>query len=134
MIDFDYINDLIGVPFLDNGRTLNGLDCYGLVLEVSETQFNNHLPDWRTNHTAANVAKQISSGIESVVMKGKAFKFDKPLDGDIAVVARKETPYHMGIVLAGGILHTTRETGVLFQPIAAFTHGQGKTEFYRWVT
>ena len=33
MID---VSDLIGVPYLDNGRTLEGLDCYGLAIEVEK--------------------------------------------------------------------------------------------------
>lgn len=31
MID---VSDLIGVPYQENGRTLEGLDCYGLAIEV----------------------------------------------------------------------------------------------------
>ncbi len=30
------IDDLIGVPYKDNGRDLNGLDCYGVVLLIAE--------------------------------------------------------------------------------------------------
>lgn len=29
------IDDLIGVPYKNNGRDLNGLDCYGLVLLIA---------------------------------------------------------------------------------------------------
>lgn len=28
------VSDLIGVPYREHGRTLNGLDCYGLAIEV----------------------------------------------------------------------------------------------------
>ena len=28
------INDLIGVPYRDHGRSLDGMDCYGLAIEV----------------------------------------------------------------------------------------------------
>ena len=28
------INDLIGVPYKDHGRSLDGMDCYGLAIEV----------------------------------------------------------------------------------------------------
>lgn len=41
MID---VSDLIGVPYLDNGRSLEGLDCYGLAIEV-EKRFGKILRD-----------------------------------------------------------------------------------------
>ena len=41
MID---VSDLIGVPYLDYGRTLEGLDCYGLAIEV-EKRFGKKLQD-----------------------------------------------------------------------------------------
>ncbi len=38
------VSDLIGVPYKDNGRTLEGLDCYGLAIEV-ERRFGKELRD-----------------------------------------------------------------------------------------
>lgn len=29
------LNDLLGVPYKDHGRDINGMDCYGLAIEVS---------------------------------------------------------------------------------------------------
>ena len=44
------INDLIGVPYKDHGRSLDGMDCYGLAIEVmrrygyklNDVEYNNH--------------------------------------------------------------------------------------------
>lgn len=132
MIDFDYINSLIGIPYEDNGRSLDGMDCYGLVLLVSQTQFDNTLPDWVTDHTARDVVRQITQGIGTALSAQQACKVEHPTDGDIAVVARKELPYHMGVVMAGGVLHMSLHAGVTFEPIGHFIATQGPTEFYKW--
>ena len=41
MID---VSDLIGAPYKDNGRTVEGFDCYGLAIEV-EKRFGKKLSD-----------------------------------------------------------------------------------------
>lgn len=42
-----FYHDLIGVPFKTNGRDLNGLDCYGLILEMSN-RLGKYLPEMNT--------------------------------------------------------------------------------------
>lgn len=38
------VSDLIGIPYKENGRTAEGLDCYGLAIEV-EKRFGKQLRD-----------------------------------------------------------------------------------------
>ena len=45
------VTDLLGVPYEKNGRTLDGLDCYGLVLEVCK-RFGYKLPDFEYDNTS----------------------------------------------------------------------------------
>lgn len=45
-----YINDLLGAPYKEHGRDINGFDCYGLAIEVArrfgyelnDVVYNNH--------------------------------------------------------------------------------------------
>ena len=39
MID---VSDLIGIPYKENGRTSEGLDCYGLGKKLSDAVYENH--------------------------------------------------------------------------------------------
>jgi len=32
------IHDLVGIPFVDHGRTTNGFDCWGLVMHIYQSK------------------------------------------------------------------------------------------------
>jgi cell wall-associated NlpC family hydrolase len=42
------LRDLLGIPFTNRGRTLDGLDCYGLVMEVYK-KFDITLPEYNAD-------------------------------------------------------------------------------------
>lgn len=79
-----YLDDLIGIPYKLHGRDLNGLDCYGLVIEV-EKRFGHNLKDLYT--------EAYSSCIEGLV------KCDKPDTSDIILFFKNGRCCHIGVYL-----------------------------------
>jgi len=128
---YEQINKIIGIPFKENGRGMDGMDCYGVVLHVAKLH-GVTLPDWNIN----NDARDTVAAIESAVDDGIADLLDKaPNEFDAVVVRRAKTRYHMGIVLLGGVLHATRTNGVILQPAMRFhdDYGHEVLEYYRWL-
>ena len=128
---YDSVNEIIGLPFKENGRDMDGMDCYGVVLHIA----NLHgvtLPDWNTE----NDARATVAAIENATDAGIADLIDgSPKEWDTVVVRRVQTHYHMGIVLLGGVLHASRKDGVILQPTTRFhaDYGHEVLEYYRWL-
>ena len=119
-IDYEYINDLLGIPFKDNGRDRDGIDCYGLVLLVAKEQHGVDLPDWQVDSTAQNVVDSVVATLNNTDIAKVADEIEVPEDWACVSVARKYLPYHLGIYVANGVLHTSRTAGVIYQKHAFF--------------
>lgn len=71
MID---VNDLIGKPYIDGGRGIDGYDCYGLAIEVYN-RFGIELPDYSIS---AEACEEVSKKIQSLKSSDNWIKLDAP--------------------------------------------------------
>lgn len=108
------IDDLLGVPYVLGGRDVkNGLDCYGLTIEI-ERRLGTPVFD------AETVGKRgFSSCIKENLNKGCVIKVDVPSEiGDILVFEDdRGVCKHTGVYLGGGRVIHCNEEGVHIEPI-----------------
>lgn len=126
------IEDYLSVPYVDGGRDMTGLDCWGQSRLVLHNVFNKPLfksfghvsPDDKTNltHSYAQIVDQ--------------FKPCQPKEQAIACGFRGQSLIHMGLcVLVDGqlqILHTSRRKGPSIVKIADFKRLFFEVKFYEY--
>lgn len=106
MTSIEIINKYLGIPFIHQGRTLKGLDCYGLIIKVYEdlgfklfdTKDYNEDWSWKgKNCFTENYYKEWE-------------KVSTPTIYDVIMFRNgKGICYHAGIVLEEGrFLHTSK--------------------------
>jgi cell wall-associated NlpC family hydrolase len=96
--------DLIGVPFVKGGRTLRGLDCYGLVREMYRRWYGVELPNYEPAHPSQNEVALILSGLQQ-------WERVTPVEGSMALFKLTST-LHTGFVLPyGRLIHTWDQSG-----------------------
>ena len=103
----------IGIPFVDGGRDRRGCDCWGLVRMVLAEQAGIDLPTY--GDISATELLAISRTVRGAISTDEVWRrVDVPRDLDVVVMRQRadveRTPYHLGIVWKGRLLHTA--TGV----------------------
>jgi hypothetical protein len=98
---------MIGIPYLDGGRTRAGADCRGIV-EIA--------------YRAAGIELPSIEGLEPDNLERHSFaswfhEVEELEDFDIVRFCGGDMKRHLGIFMDGNVLHTHRGTGCLFQPI-----------------
>ena len=134
-MSYDWINDYIGIPYECNARGPNAYDCFGLCVAVYKNQLGVDVPDWKVDDTAAKTAmRAITGAVAEEMESGRAEQVTEPQDFDIVVLVRHGLAHHVGIYIAGGVLHTRQGgSGAVFEPVTNFEQaGRGKLEIYRW--
>lgn len=110
-MDINY-DDLIGVPFEDGGRSINGLDCWGLA-KILYGRMGIEIPEYtisseRTHDVAVAMKYEFST---------KWKRLETPKKGCLVAIRLQETEWanHCGIVLDHGyFIHAyCYETGVV---------------------
>lgn len=90
-------NKYIGIPFLDKGRDINGIDCWGLVRLVYKQEYNIDLPNFSTDYETDDAERmrdllaQYKEGWE---------KIDTPTEGCIVLFNILGVESHMGIAVS----------------------------------
>ena len=113
---YAWVKKYIGIPFVSNGRTLSGCDCYGLVRLVLQTEYGITLPELSDNYSDTRNREQIAKTFAENLPVLAAEKLAEAKEGSVAVITEGGRPCHLGINAGGGyILHAAEVTGSVCQ-------------------
>jgi cell wall-associated NlpC family hydrolase len=109
----------VGLPFLDQGRDFKGVDCWGLVRLVLWEERQVVVPTYGDTsaldlETVARTLKREAFAFPWIAVMPNAIQ---PLD--VAVMFRRKTPIHVGImVTCGDVLHIEEKTAAVIVPLS----------------
>jgi len=113
---YTWVKKYIGIPFVSNGRTLTGCDCYGLVRLVLSNEYGISLPELSDNYADASNIKETAMLFKENIPVLAGQKITAPQEKAVAVITEHGVAAHVGIVAGGGyILHTGIKTGSICQ-------------------
>jgi len=111
-----WVAKYIGIPFVSNGRTPEGCDCYGLVRLVLRNEYGVNLPELSDNYTDALNVKETARLFAENLPVLAAEKISGPEEKAVVVITEHGVAAHIGIVAGSGfILHTGVKTGSVCQ-------------------
>jgi len=109
---YPWVKKYIGIPFLSNGRTIDGCDCYGLARLVLHNEYGVDLPELSNDYSDALNVKETARLFAEHLPVLAAEKLEAPEEGAIAVITGRGAPAHIGIAAGGGyVLHAGIKTG-----------------------
>jgi len=113
---YEWVKKYIGIPFVSNGRTIKGCDCYGLVRLVLHNEYGLELPELSDDYSNALNVKETARLFADNIPVLAAEKINKPEEKAVVIITEHGVPAHIGIVAGGGyLLHTGIKTGSVCQ-------------------
>lgn len=120
------IDDLVGKPYITNGRGPNGYDCYGLAIEVEK----------RFGHTWKNIedCKKLNYDFDDCLNQWKTLVKIKEIsspqkEGDVVFIKNnKGIISHIGIYLGDGMVIHCNYLGVHLDKLTRLSIGK----VYTW--
>ena len=131
------MDDFVGLPYREGARGPDAFDCYGLVSAVFRAVRGIELPDWAQSAPGQQAASRaISAALVGEVAGGRSVRINWPdeqlADYDIAIVGSTIRPHHVGVFVAGGVLHASKAFGSTWHSLPRFLTFYPRTELYRW--
>lgn len=131
------LDDFVGLPYREGARGPDEYDCYGLVAAVFRAVRGVELPDWyQPAPGQRGASRAISAALAGEVDGGRSVRVNWPVDlleeWDIAIVGSADRPHHVGVFVAGGVLHASKAFGSAWHSLSRFMVFYPRTEFYRW--
>ena len=127
------MNELVGIPWLDKGRTHEGCDCWGLVRLAFAEQLGVDLPSYADGYqdtgdrTALDGLYDSERGPWQAVELGTEEAFD--------MVLLRERPWHVGLVVRRGLmLHMPEGQSSVVEPYTTGRHLRRIEGIYRHVS
>lgn len=120
-----WLDRYVGLPFVDQGRSIAGCDCWGLVRLVYANELKIDLPTY--GEISAHDLVAVSQMIEGnyVLEPWREINRDSIMPFDVVVMRFYGTRKvgHVGVVAAGGtmVLHTERSVDSVVVPLQHMT-------------
>ena len=123
-------NKYIGIPFLDKGRDINGIDCWGLVRLVYKQEYSIDLPNFSTNYEAEDAERM--SDLLAQYKEGWE-KIDAPTEGCIVLFNILGVESHMGIAVSSThFLHARERRDSAIESFESVAWRNRITGFYKY--
>jgi cell wall-associated NlpC family hydrolase len=113
---YKWVKKYVGIPFVSNGRTIEGCDCYGLVRLVLRNEYGILLPELSDDYSDALNVKETALLFAGHLPVLAGEKTTCPCEKSVAVITEHGVAAHVGIAAGGGyILHTGIKIGSICQ-------------------
>lgn len=130
-----WVQEYMGIPFLEKGRSREGLDCYGLVRLVLQEQRGIELPSYAEEYATTTDAEEITALYRGeVAAQWQEIPVPSARLFDVAVLRMMGEPIHFALVLDPPyFLHVFRETDVSVERLDALIWQKRLVRVMRWV-
>lgn len=120
----------VGLPFVDGGRNFKGVDCWGLVRLVLQHECNIEVPSY--GEISALDLLKVAGVVAAESAVEPWVQIEKPVTFDVAVMHRRQTPIHVGIMVTPTeVLHIEKACSTVLIPITHMSISFRPTKFYR---
>ena len=131
------VNRYVGTPYLFGGRTMEGWDCYGLVIHYFREELGLTVPDWAADDESLRaVVKILTEKVREELEGGLGVEVElgDRQDNDVVTVEKNSLQSHIGVLINGGVLHCQRPGGTVFEPWHRFVsnHANNSVRVWRW--
>lgn len=107
-------NKYLDIPYLLNGRTDSGADCWGLVRLIYKNEFNIDLPSFQEQYTNTSSNSELAE-VSAVIKEGWQ-EVDIPHEGTVTLFRVLGEPIHVGVALdSQTFIHTRKKAGVAIE-------------------
>ena len=114
---YDFVAVAIRVPFVEQGRTYEGWDCWGLIRCAYKDVYGISLPSYVNEYESTREQRLLKEIITMHRKKGTWRQIGKK-PGSIAVIYNMGQPTHMGLVISNyDIIHSQNNLGTVVQQI-----------------
>jgi cell wall-associated NlpC family hydrolase len=91
----------VGIPFKDGGRTLDGLDCYGLLVAVYRDEFHIEVPSYAGAYVSAHEREEVAALLAHRIPADAWLPVaGTPRVGDAVVFRVLNAPWHIGVMVS----------------------------------
>jgi len=110
----EWTNKYIEIPFLEHGRTPDGVDCWGLVYLIYNLEYNIKLPSYKEGYETTNDLESICGLIDGERGAWYEYPLGSERIGDVILLSIGGVNRHVGIIVGDNymlhIMHGTEVT------------------------
>jgi len=128
----NWVDEYVGIPFQDRGRTRQGLDCWGLFRLIQEEVFNIKQPSYDGAYGSVREKEVVNALVEAWPDPWVEVPLGQERPGD-GVLMYRLGEYHVGVVVGPGRFIHVEHAGAVVEQYTALKHRRHLLGFYRYV-